>query len=563
MPDPSLPAPLKLLTVIVLYGTSLKESAALNSLLAESEAIEWLPERGRLLVFDNTPGGQDIAGLPDNVVYHAAGRNEGIAAAYNYALEMAEREGAKWLLTLDEDTRMPPGFFARLRELAVEKEPDIRIAAIAPQLSQGDIILSPYRVLPWGIRYLPRGFEGIAAGEIHGLNSGSLFRVRALREIGGFDSRFWLDYQDYATFRALYRNGKSVWVAGGLQLEHELSLISERQSMSEERFRNFLRAETAFSDLSGNWISGPALTARLAGRLWRQHRRGADPLMRRLTREALWRRIGYSRKARLREWDSATRQRAIDLSQEGQRRRLRISVCIATYGGERYIAQQLSSILCQLSEEDEVIVVDDGSVDHTCDVVEAMGDKRIRLHRHESNVGVLRTFEHAILEARGEVIFLADQDDLWAPDKVNSVLRAFAKNPEAEVVVSDASLIDEQDKVIGASYYAVRGSFRPGVLSNLFRCKFLGCTMAFRRRLCGRILPFPANADILHDLWIGVANSISGGKTLYINRPLVLYRRHGNNATGVSRLSFARRIRIRWDLCLSLVRRWAQLHGSR
>jgi glycosyltransferase involved in cell wall biosynthesis len=238
-----------------------------------------------------------------------------------------------------------------------------------------------------------------------------------------------------------------------------------------------------------------------------------------------------------------------------------ISVCMAAYNGERYIAAQIKSILDQLSESDELVIVDDGSTDDTCAIIERFHDARIRLHRHECNLGVAHTFEDAIRAASGQILFLADQDDLWAANKVSTVLRAFQLFPDVDIVASDAALIDEGDAPIGSSYYAQRGKFRPGVVANVLRCSYLGCTMAFRSGIRARILPFPNGVDVFHDLWIGASNALAGGKTLYIDRTLVLYRRHESNATGNKRLTLARQIRMRWELCRSLAGFW--VHSGR
>ena len=97
-----------------------------------------------------------------------------------------------------------------------------------------------------------------------------------------------------------------------------------------------------------------------------------------------------------------------------------ISVCIATYNGARYIGEQLASILKQLSAEDEVVVSDDGSTDGTLDIVRSFNDRRIRIvdgpRRHSPTLN----FEWALRNAKGEYIFLADQDDVWLPDKLKA-----------------------------------------------------------------------------------------------------------------------------------------------
>jgi len=548
-----------ILAIIVLYKVQAKKAVALTSLLTETEKTHRQGDRIQVVLYDNSGDAQLCEDLPPYVLYHAAALNEGIAGAYNYALGFARREGFNWMLTLDQDTQLPLDFLVQMRDLALQLERNEEVAAIVPQLSHAGKLLSPLRIRPWGVSYLPRGYTGLAQGEIHALNSASLFRVPALSEIGGFDPRFWLDYQDYYVFRQLHRHGRRVWVAGEIQVEHDLSLLSQKRSPGPDRFRNFLQAESAFCDLYRGSINGLGLTGRLAFRLWRQRRQGVDAVIRELTQNALIRRLFLTRTERIRDWESEMRQRLACLPTQDGQQRPSISVCMAAFNGEAYIRQQLQSILSQLSDRDEVIVVDDASSDRTCDIVEGLHDLRVRLERHASNVGVLRTFEDAICLANGEIVFLSDQDDLWAPQKVSSVLHAFAIHPEAEIVVSDAALIDDNDAPIGASYYAIRGPFRPGFLSNLLHCRYLGCTMAFRSRVRSRILPFPPKADILHDLWIGAANSFTGGKSVYIDSPLVLYRRHSTNATGSKRLPLSRQIRMRWDLCRSLAQSWLRL----
>ena len=99
-----------------------------------------------------------------------------------------------------------------------------------------------------------------------------------------------------------------------------------------------------------------------------------------------------------------------------------ISVCLATYNGARFVEKQLQSILVQLAPEDELIVCDDGSSDDTCNVIRRLADARIALHAYSQNVGHVRNFERAISAAKGDFIFLSDQDDVWVPGKIRAML---------------------------------------------------------------------------------------------------------------------------------------------
>jgi len=240
--------------------------------------------------------------------------------------------------------------------------------------------------------------------------------------------------------------------------------------------------------------------------------------------------------------------------------RPKISVCVAAYQGERYIAMQLRSILAQLRPDDEIIVVDDGSTDKTRGEVSALQDARVLLIRHIRNQGILRAFETALSRSTGEIVFLSDQDDLWLQNKVDTVLDAFARDPDLMLVASDAILIDQDGVKIGDSFYAKRGTFRAGLWPNLLIGKFHGCTMAFRRALLRKALPFPAGRLVHHDTWIGCMNALLRGKTKYIAEPLVAYRRHSTNVTGRVKLSNYTRFKMRSQLLLGLLalsaRRW-------
>lgn len=135
---------------------------------------------------------------------------------------------------------------------------------------------------------------------------------------------------------------------------------------------------------------------------------------------------------------------------------------MATYNGERYIRQQLDSILACLSAGDELVVSDDGSTDGTLGILASYAGRStvgIRVidgpHR-----GVIANFDNALRNAKGDFIFLSDQDDVWHPDKVEKVMAAFAKS-DCGIVVHDARLVDGGGKPLGETLYERRQS-KPG-----------------------------------------------------------------------------------------------------
>lgn len=228
-----------------------------------------------------------------------------------------------------------------------------------------------------------------------------------------------------------------------------------------------------------------------------------------------------------------------------------ISVCMATYNGSRWIEEQLLSILLQLQSDDEVVIVDDASNDDTTAKIMALHDPRIRLLRNECNRGVDATFERAIAESRGDILFLCDQDDLWHPNKVSHMLTQFERDPAATLVISDATIIDADGAIIGGSYFHDRGRFIPGVIPSIVKSKFLGCLMAFRASLKEVILPFPHPIPG-HDMWIGSINEVYG-RSLFTSETLVAYRRHGSNLSPSKHQSFKKMIVWRWQLVRGLI----------
>jgi glycosyltransferase involved in cell wall biosynthesis len=206
----------------------------------------------------------------------------------------------------------------------------------------------------------------------------------------------------------------------------------------------------------------------------------------------------------------------------------------------------------QLRAEDEVVIVDDGSKDDTVIRIEQMSDARIKLLKHDRNAGVVATFEDALRSATGEILFLCDDDDVWAPTKVRRFLDVFESRPDVEIVSSRVQMIDENDRPIPDSRINREGRFIPGFWRNLYMNHYQGSAMAIRASLLGRVLPFPAYRSFLHDAWIGTRNELLGGKAVFIDEDLLFYRRHVNNASRTK--SLVRQLETRMDLLLAHLR---------
>lgn len=540
-----------ILAVIVLYRHSSDDSVAWKTLRDAVAGASATLNRFQIVLYDNSPSGKVPAGLPDYASYRGDTDNRGLWGAYNYALHRAESQGFEWLLTLDQDTELPADFLTRLGEYSCALSDRDEIGVIVPQLSEGGILLSPQRVLLGRNRAVPRGFRGVRREEIHAFNSGALWRVSAIRQVGGFSPYFPLDHLDIWMHHQLYLAGFSVFIAGDLQLQHTLSLLDYKTRVSDQRYRDFLAAESAYSDLCKPSLDGLLLTARLCCRLLAQQWRGERKGIRQLTMDAIRNRISVSKAERIRRRVS-TSSRAGDPWDLPGASRQRISVCVAAFNGEKYIGAQLRSILDQLLPKDEVIVVDDASADHTLKEVGKLRDERIRIIKHQETQGVVQTFEDAIRAATNEILFLSDQDDIWLPGKVSTILSVFAEDPEVRLVTSNVMLIDSTGDLLEKVDPPQSRPFRGGFWATLLRNQYRGCTMAFRTSLRREILPLPKNYDVLHDIWIGARNRLSRGKAVHIAEPLVLYRRHATTVTGTNKLKALKRIRIRLSLIAAL-----------
>lgn len=206
-----------------------------------------------------------------------------------------------------------------------------------------------------------------------------------------------------------------------------------------------------------------------------------------------------------------------------------ISVCIPTYNGEKYIHQQLTSIMMQLGLNDEVIISDDGSTDKTIEILKSFNDQRIKIFNHHKTsvkykFGFTTTnLENALLKAKGDVIFLADQDDIWLSNKVKYC--KYMLKDDFDLIVHDCAVVDEDENVLASSYFNLNRSV-PGIINNLINNSYLGCCMGFKRKLLDFIIPIPA--DVPHDIWIGLLAE-KYGKVNFSSENLILYRRHGDN----------------------------------
>jgi len=230
-----------------------------------------------------------------------------------------------------------------------------------------------------------------------------------------------------------------------------------------------------------------------------------------------------------------------------------ISVCMATYNGARFIRRQIDTILPQLAPEDELVIADDSSTDGTPAIVAAYAaaDSRIRLFTGNTFRSPTFNFGFALQQARGEIIVLADQDDVWLPNKLATVRDCFARQAKRPyLIVLDAQVVDGDEKVLFPSVLTKLNA-GPGFWKNLYDNRYLGCCMAFSSDLLERALPFPRNIP-MHDIWLGqFCERI--GTTEFVPVVTMQYRKHGASLTDFKIefrpwLQIKRRAILAWNL---------------
>lgn len=201
-----------------------------------------------------------------------------------------------------------------------------------------------------------------------------------------------------------------------------------------------------------------------------------------------------------------------------------VSVCLATYNGEKYLAEQIMSILPQLKDGDEFLISDDGSTDKTLDILDAY---KSRIHRILVGQvgGVNKNFERLIMQSNREIIVLADQDDVWLP---GHLCRMRGELLNYKVVMTNGIVVNEKLVPTTQTIFDFVGKSQ-GFFSNLFKNTYVGCCLAFRKELIKNALPFDDSLPA-HDWMIGLLGEISGG-VCRIDVPSILYRRHNDNAS--------------------------------
>lgn len=220
-----------------------------------------------------------------------------------------------------------------------------------------------------------------------------------------------------------------------------------------------------------------------------------------------------------------------------------IDILLATYNGEKFLSEQINSILAQTVTEWKLLIRDDGSTDGTFGIIEhyikKYPDKIICIQDNNSNLGVTRNFECLMEHSNAEYLMFCDQDDIWFPDKIKTSLRklqAMEQQYGADIpllVYTDLSVCDEEGTLTANSFWKFQGG-DPTVATNfskaLVQNNATGNTFIFNRALCNRALPFSSDA-VMHDWWVALC-ALYLGKIDYLTDQTIFYRQHNSNVSG-------------------------------
>lgn len=215
----------------------------------------------------------------------------------------------------------------------------------------------------------------------------------------------------------------------------------------------------------------------------------------------------------------------------------KVDILLATYNGEKYIREQIDSILNQTHKEFRLLISDDGSTDKTRAILEEYKNKdsRIEVFFQEKNLGVVKNFEFLLGKVEAKFYMFSDQDDIWKNEKIEKSLSKIEEG--YDLVYSDLEVVDENLNVTYESYWKLKGIYNKIKKYNNFEALYLnnfitGCTIISKKELINSFMPLPNTSKfVLHDYWVSLIIS-QEGKISYIEEPLIKYRQHKNNKVG-------------------------------
>ena len=222
----------------------------------------------------------------------------------------------------------------------------------------------------------------------------------------------------------------------------------------------------------------------------------------------------------------------------------KVDILLPTYNGEKYLREQLDSILNQTYKNIRIIISDDCSKDSTSEILKQYKEKdeRIEIYIQENNLGVVKNIEFLLKKVENPLYMLADQDDVWINNKIEKSVKKMEQE-DADLVFGDLEVVDQNLKTMYHSF----GDFmllnrKINKYINSYKVNYLyncvtGCTILSKKKFIDKILPLPINSKyVIHDYWIGLVVSLNG-KLAYMPEKYIKYRQHGNNQVGTNKIS--------------------------
>jgi hypothetical protein len=233
----------------------------------------------------------------------------------------------------------------------------------------------------------------------------------------------------------------------------------------------------------------------------------------------------------------------------------RVSVVLATFNGEQFLAEQLESLRAQARLPDELVAVDDCSSDRTVEILRDFARTApfpVEVVAPKDHAGTCETFGEAMRRASGSILAICDQDDRWAPEKLAVMTERMQRRPEALLAFTDAALVDIQGRPLSRSRWRLAG-FGPSQWADMERDPFgqmmkrqivSGCTAAIRAEMLPALLPFPSGLHpalpmMMYDRWISLM-AAAAAPVMTIPERLVEYRIHPAQQIGIPALRLRR-----------------------
>ncbi len=230
----------------------------------------------------------------------------------------------------------------------------------------------------------------------------------------------------------------------------------------------------------------------------------------------------------------------------------KISVAIAVFSGERYLEEQIDSILMQLEPQDEIVVSYDPSHDKSWEILEKYRETSDQIKIYVNNSpGLSNNFENAMKRCTGDYIFISDQDDRWDAKKRESVVNAFIMN-DVDMIIHNGVHTEPNGEISSQPFFSMH-RIGPGKIRNILRPRFSGCCIAFKVELLKVMLPIP-NSIGAYDHWVGIVGEFFG-KIYYLDDILLYHRLHDANVTPRHKRSIFVIIKARASLVHELIGR--------